>query len=116
MRVLSSNSAELAPEFGIEAGRWDQYTGLGEIPFGAMWCVIPPGGRSKRDCHPERELMVVVKGSADVLAGGSSQAADAGCAVLMDSGEDHVLVNKSADNDLVFLSLYWMCGGAADEA
>lgn len=116
MRVLSSNSAELAPEFGIQAGRWDQYAGLGEIPFGAMWCVIPPGGRSKRDRHPERELMVVVQGSADVLADGSSQAAEAGCAVLLDSGEDHVLVNKSADGQLVFLSLYWMCGGAADEA
>jgi len=114
--MLSSSSAELAPEFGVQAGRWEQYVNLGAMPFGAMWCVVPPGGRTNTDCHPERELVVVVQGGGEVLASGGSQSAQAGCAVLMDSGEEHVLVNQSADDPLVVLSLYWLPGDAADEA
>lgn len=108
MRVMKSGSAELAPEFGLLAGRWAQYAGLGDMPFDAMWCVVAPGSRSEADCHPERELVVVVQGSADVHAGGRTEAAPAGSAVLLDTSEEHVLVNTSADDPLVFLSLYWL--------
>jgi mannose-6-phosphate isomerase-like protein (cupin superfamily) len=110
MQVLKSSSAELAPEFGILAGRWSQYAGLGSVPFDAMWCVVPPGGRSNTDCHPERELAVVVQGAGDVHAGGRAERAAAGTAVLLDSEEAHVLVNLSADDPLVVLSIYWRPG------
>jgi mannose-6-phosphate isomerase-like protein (cupin superfamily) len=115
MQVLRSNSAELAPEFGILAGRWTQYSGLGDVPFGAMWCVVPPGGRTHTDCHPERELVVVVQGVASVHASGEEMAT-AGSAVLLDGGEEHVLVNSSAQEPLVFLSIYWLPDGADGEA
>lgn len=110
MQVLNSSSAEFAPEFGILAGRWSQYAGLGSVPFDAMWCVVPPGGRSNTDCHPERELAVIVQGAADVQVGQQSQRAAAGTAVLLDSEEAHVLVNPSADDPLVVLSIYWLPG------
>lgn len=110
MRVLDSSSAELTAEFGIAAGRWERYAGLGNMPFGAMWCVVPPGGRSNRDCHEERELVVVVRGSVEVQAGGGSQTASAGSAVLLEGGEEHVLVNPSQDDPVVTLSLYWIPG------
>jgi|SRR5215467_12679721 len=116
MQVLRSNSAELAPEFGILAGRWTQYSGLGDVPFGAMWCVVPPGGRSHTDCHPERELVVVVQGAASVQASGGEEMAAAGSAVLLDGGEEHVLVNPSGQEPLVVLSIYWLPGGADGEA
>jgi hypothetical protein len=64
MQVLASDSAELSQEFGITVGRWAQYTTTGELPFGAMWCVVPPGGHSDIDQHPDRELFIVVQGSA----------------------------------------------------
>lgn len=115
MQVLRSDSAELAPEFGILAGRWTQYSGLGDVPFGAMWCVVPPGGRSNTDYHPERELVVVVQGVASVHASGE-EIAKAGTAVLLDSGEEHVLVNPSEQEPLVFLSIYWLPDGADGEA
>lgn len=110
MKVLKSSSAELAPEFGILAGRWSQYAGLGSVPFDAMWCVVPPGGRSNTDCHPERELAVIVQGAADVHVGGRAERASAGTAVLLDSEEEHVLVNQSADEPVVVLSIYWLPG------
>lgn len=114
MQVLASDSAELSQEFGITVGRWDQYRAAQGLPFGAMWCVIPPGGRSNVDQHPDRELFVVVGGSAEVrVPSGPSTMAPAGTAVLMDSQEPHVLVNRSDREPLVALSLYWMPDGEA---
>jgi mannose-6-phosphate isomerase-like protein (cupin superfamily) len=114
MQVLRSGCAELAPEYGILAGRWErQYRGTGQLPFGAMWCVVPPGGRADTDRHPERELVVVVQGSAAIEAAGRTEAAPAGTAVLLDSQEAHVLANASAEDPLVTLSLYWEPDGAA---
>jgi quercetin dioxygenase-like cupin family protein len=107
MRVIASGSAQLEPEFGIHTGRWTQYGAMGDMPFGAMWCVIPPGGQSNTDCHPERELVVVVGGSAEVQASGRREIADRGDAILLDGEEAHVLVNQSASDPFVALSLYW---------
>lgn len=108
MQVLNSDSARLTPEFGIMVGRWSQYSEAGGAPFGAMWCVVPPGGHTDTDCHPDRELVVVVRGSADVQAGGHAETALPGTAVLLDSEEPHVLVNRSAEEPLVTLSVYWV--------
>lgn len=113
MRVIVTDPAELTSEHGIQIGRWEQYAGIGDTPFGAMWCVVPPGGRSQIDCHSERELWVVVQGSADVESGEHTQTAPTGSAVLLESEEPHVMVNRSADEPLVILSLYWEPGTAA---
>jgi mannose-6-phosphate isomerase-like protein (cupin superfamily) len=107
MRVFAGDEARLEPEFGIQAGRWSQYSGLGDMPFGAMWCVTPPGGQSDPDQHSQRELVVIVSGSAQVHAGDSQQAAQTGNAVLLDSEERHVVVNRSATEPLITLNLYW---------
>jgi quercetin dioxygenase-like cupin family protein len=115
MQVLASDSAELSQEFGITVGRWAQYTTTGDLPFGAMWCVVPPGGHSEIDQHPDRELFIVVQGSGEVqVPGGPAKPASAGSAVLMDAQEPHILVNTSDDQPLVALSLYWIPEGGAD--
>jgi uncharacterized cupin superfamily protein len=114
MQVMSSSTAELAPEFGIQAGRWAQYGDLGDLPFGAMWCVVPPGGRADTDRHAERELVVVVRGSADIHASGSTQTVEAGAAALLDGEEAHVLANASASEPLITLSLYWLPDAGED--
>jgi mannose-6-phosphate isomerase-like protein (cupin superfamily) len=114
MQVMTSDSAEFTNEFGITVGRWTQYREAGDLPFGAMWCVVPPGGRSNIDRHSERELFIVVSGDGDVqVPGGATHPAPVGSAVLMDSEEPHVLVNKSAGEPLVALSLYWEPGQQA---
>jgi mannose-6-phosphate isomerase-like protein (cupin superfamily) len=113
MRVLTSDSAALTAEFGIEVGRWTQYAGIGDTPFGAMWCLVPPGGRTNTDCHSEREMWIVVSGNAEVQLPDRSETALTGNAVLLDSEEPHVLVNRSAAEPLVVLSLYWEPGTAA---
>lgn len=116
MRCLSSDSSRLGEESGILTGRWTQYADLGELPFGAMWCVVPPGSRSDEDCHPERELQVVVKGSAVVDSAGTKLDAPLGAAVLLDSNERHVVHNRSAEHPLVLLSIYWMPDRATESS
>ena len=107
MQVLMTDPAGLTSEHGIQIGRWEQYAGLGETPFGAMWCVVPPGGRSAIDCHSERELWVIVQGDADVESRGRTEPAPNGSAVMLESREPHVMVNRSPAEPLVVLSLYW---------
>ena len=110
MQTFTSGAAQLTPEYGIEIGRWEQYPMPDKLPFGAMWCVIPPGGSSEEDCHPERELAVVVSGGGEVeaTATGERRSAPTGTAALLDSEERHVWHNGSAAEPLVLLSVYWM--------
>lgn len=110
MQTFASESAQLSPDYGIEVGRWEQYEDAGKLPFGAMWCVIPPGGRTEEDCHPEIELAVVVSGGGEVeaVASGERRPAPTGTAALLDSKERHVWHNGSQDEPLVLLSVYWM--------
>lgn len=108
MRRVSADSAQLTEEFGIRVGRWTQYDNADELPFGAMWCVVPPGSKTDPDSHPELELAVVVDGSAIFEAGQATIEAAAGAAVLLSSNEQHVVHNTSDDSPLVMLSLYWL--------
>lgn len=110
MQLFSGDTAQLQPEFGILAGRWSQYPDAGDLPFGAMWCVTPPGGQSDPDQHSQRELVVIVSGSADVRAGGAERTAQTGNVVLLESEEPHVVVNRSATEPLITLNLYWEPG------
>ncbi len=109
MRLMTNDSARLTDEFGINVGRWTQYDSASELPFGAMWCVVPPGGRSNIDQHPDRELFVVVSGTGEVeTPGGDKMPVAPGSAVLMESQEPHILVNSSSAGPLIALSVYWM--------
>ena len=122
MRKMSSDGAILDAEFGVQSGRWTQYGELGEMPFGAMWCVVPPGGSTSPDLHDERELVIVADGAARFESPGSAATltAEHGATVLFDGGEPHVVHNQSSEQPLVLLCLYWLAGqgtnGAGHEA
>jgi quercetin dioxygenase-like cupin family protein len=109
MNVFTSDTAMLSDEYGIQIGRWQQYRQQG-LPFDAMWCVIPPGGSSAEDFHPERELQIVVSGSGAVEtpATGACRVVEVGTAMLLDPHERHILRNRSADFPFVVLSVYWL--------
>lgn len=113
MRAFDPGSADLTSEYGIQIGRWGQYGDLGRLPFDAMWCVIPPGGRSEEDCHPEIEFATVVGGHAAYESGGRVVDAPAGSVILLDSEERHVIHNRSPDEPLTILSIYWLPAGGS---
>ncbi|MFJ5533360.1 cupin domain-containing protein [Streptomyces sp. NPDC093261] len=109
MRRLSSESAVLTDEYAIRIGRWSQYAGSEALPFGAMWCVVPPGGSSAPDRHPEVELAVVVGGrAAFAVEGGEPEPTPVGTAVLLDPEEGHVIHNLSDTEPVTLLSIYWL--------
>lgn len=109
VRRLSSESAVLTDEYAIRIGRWSQYQGSDALPFEAMWCVVPPGGTSALDCHPEVELAVVVGGKAAfAVEGGDPEPTPVGTAVLLDPEERHVIHNLSDTEPVTLLSIYWL--------
>ncbi|MFE0062634.1 cupin domain-containing protein [Streptomyces sp. NPDC059003] len=114
VRRLSSDSAVLTDEYAIRIGRWSQYAGTDRLPFHAMWCVVPPGGTSAQDCHPEGELAVVVGGQAAfVIEDGEPQPTPVGTAVLLDPKERHTIRNLSDTEPVTLLSIYWLPGADA---
>jgi quercetin dioxygenase-like cupin family protein len=88
--------------------RWEQYELDRELPFQAMWYSVPPGSESPLDQHPERELSIVVAGTAHVLVGDAVHEIRQGNAFLLGSTEAHVVQNRSADQELTVFSAYWM--------
>lgn len=108
VRKYTSQDAALTAEYGIQIGRWAQYRNTGQLPFDAMWCVIPPGGSSQEDHHPEIEFAVVVDGHASYESGGEHIDAPTGSVILLDPEERHVIHNRSEDRPLTILSIYWL--------
>lgn len=108
MHELSESRAAYTPENGLDIARWSQFPAAAAFPFGAMWYVVPPSSASRRDCHPEAEVAVVVRGDGEFEAGGRRLPATPGAAVVFPSEEPHVIHNTSATEPLVVLSVYWL--------
>lgn len=108
MRMFDRATAEAQSVSGVTVVRWEQYELAGTVPFQAMWYEVPPGAAAPLDRHPERELSVVVAGTAEVEAGGDTVRVPSGSAFLLDGGEAHRVRNASATSPLVVFSAYWM--------
>jgi mannose-6-phosphate isomerase-like protein (cupin superfamily) len=116
MRHFAGDSAESYAVGVVDVTRWEQF-GLGDtLPFQAMWYSVPPGSSSPTDCHPEVELSVVVSGTASVETGGQVTDVPPGDCFLLDSGEAHVIHNRSAGTPLRIFTTFWLPRAAAGEA
>jgi mannose-6-phosphate isomerase-like protein (cupin superfamily) len=108
MRHFATGSAESYAVGAVDVARWEQY-GLGDtLPFQAMWYTVAPSSSSPQDCHPEVELSVVISGTASVEASGQITDVAPGSAFLLDSGEAHIIHNRSTDIPLQVFTTYWM--------
>jgi quercetin dioxygenase-like cupin family protein len=108
MRLYERASGPIQRVGDVDVFRWESYDGVDVLPFQAMWYVVPPGRTSPPDHHPELELSVVVRGAARVLADGQTFDVAPGGAFLLDSGESHVVHNRSDTEPLVVFSAFWM--------
>jgi mannose-6-phosphate isomerase-like protein (cupin superfamily) len=108
MRTFDKSTAATYLVRDIEVARWEQYSVSDAMPFDNMWYTVPPGSSGPADRHPERELSVVVSGTASVEAGGRGVVVQQGSAFLFESMETHVVHNRSADRPLVIFSCFWM--------
>ena len=117
MRTYEKGLGPNQPVADVDVYRWDGYDGVGSLPFKAMWYEVPAGGKSPTDQHPELELSIVVSGAAAVQVDGADPVdVPAGGAFLLDSGEAHVVTNRSDDEPLVVFSAYWMPLGVDQHA
>jgi len=113
MRHFASDSAESYAVGVVDVARWEQFGLDRTLPFRAMWYTVPPESSSPQDCHPEFELSVVTGGTASVEASGTITDVAQGSCFLLDSGEAHVIHNRSADTPLSIFTMYWMPQAAA---
>jgi mannose-6-phosphate isomerase-like protein (cupin superfamily) len=96
--------------------RWEQYGLQDTMPFGAMWYTVPAGQSSLLDCHPERELSIVIEGTAFVECNATVTEVPRGSAILFDSEEPHVIHNRDQDAPLTIFSAYWLPLDGSSEA
>ena len=107
MRTFERATSESSPVGVVDVVRWEQFGLDTTLPFHAMWYTVPPASSSPRDQHPEYELSLVLTGDADVETGGRHTAVPQGGAFLLDSGEAHVVHNRSQEMPLTIFSAYW---------
>jgi len=112
MRKFDSSSAVSNTVGPLDVARWEQYGLDSMMPFGAMWYSVPAGQSSLRDCHPERELSIVISGTASVEVDGAVTDMPTGSAFLFDAEEAHVIHNRDQDAPLTIFSAYWLPGGS----
>lgn len=108
MRHFVCGVAESNAVGQVDVARWEQYSLGNALPFQAMWYSMRPGITSSQDCHPEVELSIVLTGTASVEVGGEITEVTAGSAFLLGSEEPHVIHNRSAGEELLVFSAYWM--------
>src|SRR3954447_8013418 len=108
MRLFARERALASPVGPVDVARWEQYDLDDALPFQAMWYTVAPQSSPPPDCHPEFELSLVISGVASVEVGDTITEVVAGSSFLLDSGERHVIHNRSSEQPLVVFSAYWM--------
>lgn len=116
MRIFDRSTAESYAVEGVEVTRWEQYQLERTVPFQAMWYEVPVGGTAPLDRHPERELSIVVHGTAEIEVGGTVRVVSQGGAFLLDGQEAHRVRNPSTVEPLLVFSAYWMPDRAISSA
>jgi len=100
--------AEATDEFGTSCQRLIPWaTPADETPFGAMACFLSAGTRSAPDCHDQDEIILILRGEAEVRVGDDTVAVTPGRFAFLPRNQTHVVVNTSTTDQLAWLSLYW---------
>jgi quercetin dioxygenase-like cupin family protein len=76
-------------------------------PFGAMNCIISPGGASNADKHNQDEIIFVYRGIGEVDVTGELLEIQAGDVVYIPKNLQHTIQNKDDGAQLAFFSVWW---------
>jgi methionyl-tRNA synthetase len=113
-----SNDLSYEPDYNVRAQRLPKFQGADEPYEGGAWVVVPPRTTMSEHINPdgESELFYVVAGSGEMEVAGERRKVTFGDTVFIPPHTKHSLEN-SADEQLVFLSLWWggqPAGSASD--
>jgi methionyl-tRNA synthetase len=98
---------KLHDAYGIQIQMLYPWEGVVQPPFGAAWAVVAPGGSTKHHGHQEGETFFVVKGRGEMRIGDDTVPVAAGDVVYQPPFQRHTLHNTAADEDLIFLAIWW---------
>ncbi len=107
MKIQRLGESGLKREYGILCQRVDPAPGAGEIPFGAAWCVIEPGGSTTPHRHSEAETFFILEGRGVMSIGDERAPVSKGDAPFIPPQTVHAVENASESETLVFLSTWW---------
>jgi len=110
MTFMPQGKLTASAEYGITCRRLVPRAEMKALPFGSMWCEIPPGGHSLKHAHEDDELFIAWQGRARIEVGGTSTILEAGDAIHVSPDQDHEIFNLSETEPFVCLSVYWVTG------
>lgn len=76
------------------------------LPFGSVFGSVPPGITSKRHCHQDGEIFLVLGGQAEVLVEQEGRELGRGDLVFLPPFHNHAIRNNS-DEPFDLVSVYW---------
>jgi cupin domain/tRNA synthetase class I (M) len=83
---------------------WD---GVVKPPFWSGWTHLKPGERTKKHQHHEFETYFVAQGRGEMRVNEERIAVGPGDVLFMPPFNDHVLLNTSETEEVLFLSVFW---------
>lgn len=107
MLIQRLDPAKLLEAYDIKVQPVYPVPGVVEPPFGAVWAVVEPGGRTKHHNHQEGETFFVMRGEGLMRVGDEVFPVGPGDVVFQKPFNSHIIENTSATEDLVFISVYW---------
>src|SRR6476646_2577615 len=93
--------------YGVPCQGLFPWKDVAATPFGAMWCVVPPGQTIKPHRHHEGETYIVAYGQGEMVVGDERVPVGPGDAIFVDPFDLHAMVNTATEGDLLFLAVYW---------
>lgn len=107
MLIRQLDDAQLVPAYNILFQQIYPNAGEDAADWGVGRSVVEPSGRTEAHSHDEHELFIVLEGGAVITLDGEREEIGCGQAVLVPAGAHHQLVNRSSQDRLVFLNVYW---------
>jgi len=95
----------LRHEYELDAMRllpWDAI----DAPFEGAWCVVRAHTSSTPHHHEERELFIIISGSAEVFIDTVPYTVKMGDMVSIPVGSEHYISNRS-DEDFHMYTIFW---------
>lgn len=93
--------------YGVDLQVLYPWEGVVTPPFGAAWAILGPGNSTKLHQHQELETFFIARGQGEMTIADETVTVGPGSVVFQQPFHQHTLTNTSADEDLMFLTVWW---------
>jgi len=107
VHVQHLDAEKFLQAYGVDLQVLYPWEGVVTPPFGAAWAILGPGRSTKSHKHQEGETFFIVRGHGEMSVGGETTPVGPGSVIFQQPFDEHTLTNTSADEDLMFLTVWW---------